>query len=103
MRLHTYLAVGAVVLASAGQTGAAPRNELPSSGNLKITAPMLSFNYQTFEAGTSMRCTHEIFNAAAQDWKVTCSDSSTRAAKIFIVHLWVTLYQRTFQPKLSYE
>jgi hypothetical protein len=68
-----------------------------ADGDLKITPSMLQFTYQTSDGSVSQDCTEILADAASQDWNVTCG------AKKYIVHLWVTVYDRPVLPKQSYE
>jgi hypothetical protein len=64
---------------------------------IKIVAENLKFKYLSFDGETNLACTHVLENPKSQDWRVLCGQ------KNFLVHLWVTAYRRTVEPRLSLE
>ena len=72
-----------------------------ASGNYKLTPEMLRFQYLTVDGGTTLDCTPKLQDPDAQDWAVTCG-SGTDTRK-YVVHLWLTEYDRLVLPKQSFE
>ncbi len=79
------------------------KSSIAPTGNLPLKADTLTFSYEPFENGTILTCTHSLEDANAQDWNVTCKNAAGNTEKSYRVHLWVTSYERTSVPKLSYE
>ena len=72
-----------------------------ASGNYKLTPEMLRFHYETVDAGITLDCTHVLQDADAQDWAVTCGTGQD--TRKYVVHLWLTEYDRPVLPKQSFE
>jgi hypothetical protein len=70
---------------------------LASLSMASIQPSMLHFEYRSTDGNEKLACVHQIQNAAAQDWLVTCGN------KKYSVHLWVSAYIHEKAPKLSYE
>ena len=71
-------------------------------GELKITPKMLSFDYSTSEGDFTLDCTPTLKDALSQDWLVNCGTAAT-STRQYLVHLWVTMYERPLAPEQSYE
>ena len=68
-----------------------------ADSNFTITAKMLQFTYTSDDGSVSQDCTPTLANADTQDWNVVCG------TRKYLVHLWVTIYDRPVLPKESYE
>lgn len=68
---------------------------------LRLSGESLKFSYQSFDGEKSVRCTHEVENAAGGDWRVFCSEGNFH--REYTVHLWITRYSRLQAPRTSFE
>ena len=71
--------------------------------NVDLQPGQLTFRYEQFDGGSSLSCEKYLADAASQDWDVKCSDETGKVVKSYLVHLWVTVYRRDFEPRTSYE
>lgn len=69
--------------------------------NIHLEAKNLKFSYQSYDASSIVKCTHEIENELSQDWKILCQDSTFK--REYSVHLWVTRYTKKVAPRTSIE
>ncbi len=66
----------------------------------KLLEPELRFRYKSFDGQIWLDCAHKLEDANSRDYLVTCGSS---AKKNYRVHLWLTQYDHTTEPKRSYE
>lgn len=69
---------------------------------LALQPEQLKFRYESFDGGVSLACAHFLEDALSQDWAVKCPDPEGRD-RIYRVHLWVTTYRRSVEPRASHE
>ncbi len=95
--------VAAVAVGFFGLVGMSMSASQAQAQNLDLKPEQLTFRYQQYDGETSLGCVEYLANPDSQDWDVKCADATGAVVKHYVVHLWVTVYHRTVEPKTSYE